>query len=154
MKTWLQSELFKHHLLYLLKGYILPQEVETKSRTRGDDFNTVMSIITTTKRRKNRTLHKANVDRSQWEYCDWLASTLHRIFEANESDCDGLFEGSTVSEERKYVIYFAAIRQALSDGSKSRRERLWSLLAITPEEKKDLLTEFRHLEGTFDEVRA
>lgn len=154
LKVWLQSHLFKDHILYLLKGFILPQEEETTTRTRGDDFNTVMTIISKTKARKNRTLHKTNVDRSEWKYCDWLASTLDRVFESNESDCDGLFEGSTVADERKYVIYFAAIRQALNDGSKSRRSRLWSLLALTPQEKKDLVKAFPQVDGTFDEVRA
>lgn len=97
-------------MMYLLKGYILSQEAESEGRTRGDDFNTVMSVIMKTKERKNRTLHKTNVDRSEWQYCDWLASTLDRIYEANENDCDGLFEGSGIAKERKYVIYFAAIR--------------------------------------------
>jgi hypothetical protein len=153
MKTWLQSELFKEHLMYLLKGYILPREVETQSRTRGDDFNTVMNIISNTKRRKNWTLHKTNIDRTHWEYCDWLASTLERIFEANELDCNGLFEGADVSDERKYVVYFAAIRQALSDGSKSRRDRLWSLIAITDEEKQEILKIVPKLADSFAEVR-
>lgn len=151
-KTWLQSELFKPHIMYLLKGYILPQEVNSKPRTRGDDFKTVMSVIDTTTKRKNRSLHKANVDRSAWEYCDWLASTLHRVFEANETDCDGLFEGSNVSNARRYVLYFAAIRQALAEASKSRRDRFWSTMAITSEEKEELLKAYPHLDGTFDQV--
>jgi hypothetical protein len=152
LKKWVQSDLSKDDFMYLLKGYILPEDVKTKVRTRGDDFDTVLSIILEMKSHQNRALTKEKVDRSDWKYCDWLASTLQRVYERNEGDCDSIFAGAKVDDKRKYVIYFATIRQALSEDSKSRRDRLWSTLAITEDEKKELITLFPHLKGSFASV--
>ncbi|KUL90693.1 hypothetical protein ZTR_00025 [Talaromyces verruculosus] len=149
LKNWVKSDLFKDDFMYLLKGYILPDEVQTDVRTRGDDFDTVMSIILEMKSHQNRALTKEKVDRSKWKYCDWLASTLQRVFERNEGDCGSIFAGAKVDDERKYVIYFATIRQSLSEGSKSRRDRLWSTLGITTDEKKELIDLFPHLKKSF-----
>lgn len=149
LKAWMQGDLFKDHLMYLLKNYIFPKEIESGARTRGDDFKTVMDIITETQRHRNRSLVKPKVDRSKWEYCDWLASTLQRVYEANEDDCDGLLDGQNVPDKRKYTIYFAIIRQALSEASKSRRNRLWTTLAMTADEKQELISQFPQLEASF-----
>lgn len=62
---------------------------------------------------------KANIDRNSWEYYNWLASTLQRIYDDNEADSGGLFQGQNVSELKKYTIFFICVRQALADGSKS-----------------------------------
>lgn len=153
MKKWCENSIFRPTVMYFLEGYLWPQQASNKSWGRGDDFSTILEIITAEAKNRTRNLTKDfSVDRSKWTATDWSASALQRIFEENEATPNGLWDGHNASNDRKYAVLYAIFTTFIRECSPSRLIDTWPSLSISPEKEKELRTKFPRLKDILDQV--
>ena len=149
LKAWCREYIFREPFIRFYHGFVLPdQALNQQSRTRksrGLAFDTILGIIQSAKKNRDRSLVRDNIPTGDWNEDKWLASTLVRIFEANEEDGQGIFDINTFNLKERQFIIFKLIQLARSELSPSRASRGWDTLGLSHEERLDILARYPHI---------